>query len=85
MRFILKALPIFMMFLGAVILFERPAYAYVDPGNGLLAIQAAGSALVATGWYLRRKIYGLLRRPSDVKQESEGIAGNSVGEESRHP
>lgn len=73
------------MVLGAVILFERPAYAYVDPGNGLLAIQAAGSAIVATGWYLRRKIYALLRRPSDAKQEPEVMAGTSAGEESRHP
>ncbi len=85
MRFVLRALPIFLIFLGAVILFERPAYAYVDPGNGLLAIQAAGSALVATGWYLRRKIYALLRRPSEARQEPDVMAGPSAGKESRHP
>jgi hypothetical protein len=64
------------MLLGAAILFERPAYAYVDPGNGLLAIQAAGSALVATGWYLRRKIFAFLRRSPNVKQGSEST-GNA--------
>jgi len=52
-------------------LFEQPAYAYADPGTGLLAIQAAGSALVATGWYLRRRIYTLLHRSEAVKQEHE--------------
>ncbi len=48
-----------LILVGATLLFERPAYAYADPGTGLLAVQAAGSALVATGWYLRRKIYSL--------------------------
>ena len=51
--------PVVLILVGAALLFERPAYAYADPGTGLLAVQAAGSALVATGWYLRRKIYSL--------------------------
>ena len=62
MRIVLRTLPLALMILGAVLLFERPAFAYADPGSGLLAIQAAGSALVAAGWYLRRKIHSLLRR-----------------------
>ncbi len=81
MRFVLRALPIFLMVLGAVMLCERPAYAYADPGNGLLAIQAAGSALVATGWYLRRKIYAFLHRSSNVKDETE-VMGNAPDVES---
>ncbi len=56
---LLRVFPLILILVGAVLLFERPAYAYADPGSGLLAIQAAGSALVATGWYLRRKIYAL--------------------------
>jgi hypothetical protein len=62
MRILLRIFPLILIALGAVLLFERPAYAYADPGTGLLAIQAAGSALVATGWYLRRKIYALFHR-----------------------
>ncbi len=62
MRFVLYISPIVLIILGATLFFERPAYAYADPGSGLLAIQAAGSALVATGWYLRRKILSFLRR-----------------------
>ena len=58
---LLNVVPVILILVGAVLLFERPAYAYADPGTGLLAVQAAGSALVATGWYLRRKIYSLFR------------------------
>jgi len=31
---------------GVLLVFQRQAFAYTDPGTGLLAIQAAGSALV---------------------------------------
>jgi hypothetical protein len=62
MKLFLRIFPLALMLLGAAVLFERPAYAYADPGTGLLAVQAAGSALVAAGWYLRRKIYALFHR-----------------------
>jgi hypothetical protein len=62
MKKLLEVASVALMVLGAAMLFERPAYAYADPGTGLLAIQAVGSALVASGWYLRKKIYSLLRR-----------------------
>jgi hypothetical protein len=68
-------LPLLLMLAGAALIFERPAYGYTDPGTGLLAIQAVGSAMVAAGWYLRRKIYSLFHRgetkPPEVK-EGEG-------------
>ncbi|MGA2570237.1 MAG: hypothetical protein ABSF23_06925 [Terracidiphilus sp.] len=67
----IRIFPLALILVGAVLLFEQPAYAYVDPGSGLLAIQAAGSALIATGWYLRRRIYTLLHRSEAVKQEHE--------------
>jgi hypothetical protein len=65
--------PLALMLLGATLLFQRPAYAYADPGTGLLAIQAVGSALVAGGWYLRRRIYALFHRGSAVKREPEAL------------
>jgi len=71
MRKLLRITPLFLMVSGAFLLFERRAYAYADPGTGLLAIQAVGSALIATGWYLRRKIYGLLHRGSAAKPGPE--------------
>jgi hypothetical protein len=78
---LLRILPLALMALGATLLFERPAYAYTDPGTGLLAIQAAGSALVATGWYLRRKIYALFHRAAP-KAGPEELATTPEGEES---
>jgi hypothetical protein len=81
MRTIFRILPIALILLGAVILFERPAYAYADPGSGLLAIQAAGSALIATGWYLRRKIYVLFHRDTAPTKPRE-VSTSANGEES---
>jgi hypothetical protein len=73
---LLKILPLLLIVVGAAILFERPAYAYADPGTGLLAIQAVGSALVASGWYLRRKIYALFNKGGATK---EAVAAPSAG------
>jgi O-antigen/teichoic acid export membrane protein len=73
MRLLLRIFPLILILVGATLLFERPAYAYADPGTGLLAIQAVGSALVAGGWYLRRKIYLLFHRGSAAKMESERL------------
>jgi hypothetical protein len=70
MRKLLLTIPFVFLFAGATMLFERPAYAYADPGTGLLAIQAVGSALVATGWYMRRKIYAFLHRDAASKDQS---------------
>ncbi len=79
---LLNVVPVVMVLVGAVLLFERPAYAYADPGTGLLAVQAAGSALVATGWYLRRKIYSLFRSSeapiSEPDNQSVAVEGEDV-------
>jgi hypothetical protein len=61
--------PILSIIAGAMLLFERPAYAYADPGTGLLATQAVGSALVAPWWYLRKRIHFVLRLISAASQE----------------
>lgn len=79
MKIFLRLLSIMLLVGGAAILCERPAYAYADPGTGLLAIQAVGSALVATGWYLRRKIAALFQRgsqsdPGAATKNEEGSA-----------
>lgn len=63
-----------------LLLAERPAYAYTDPGTGLLAIQAMGSAMVAAGWYLRRKIYALLGRIKGAKAEPEADPGEGAAQ-----
>jgi hypothetical protein len=80
MRFLLRILPLALILLGASMLFEQRAYAYADPGTGLLAIQAAGSALVAAGWYLRKKIYSLFHRNAPAKPESQELSVSKDGE-----
>jgi O-antigen/teichoic acid export membrane protein len=82
---LLQIFPIFLILVGAVLAFERPAYAYADPGTGLLAVQAAGSALVATGWYLRRKIYSLFRSDDAPKSEPDDRSAAANGEDSPNP
>jgi hypothetical protein len=48
---------------------ERRAYGfsgYIDPGSGLLALQCITSAVVATGYFLRRQIRSLFGRKEDL-------------------
>jgi hypothetical protein len=79
MRNLLHTISFLLIFAGALLLFERPAYAYTDPGTGLLAIQAAGSAMVAAGWYLRRKIYALFHRGASRKPQPGDYEGTEEG------
>ena len=81
MKKLISFFPLALMLLGAALMMERPAYAYADPGTGLLAVQAFGSMLVATGWYLRRKIYALLHRgkaPKSAQDTPQSDAGSSL-------
>ncbi len=79
---LLHIIPVVLILVGAAFVFERPAYAYADPGTGLLAVQAAGSALVATGWYLRRKIYSLFRSDDVPRADKEERPAVAQGEDS---
>jgi hypothetical protein len=84
MRILLRVFPLILILFGAALLFEQTAHAYTDPGTGLLAVQAAGSALVATGWYLRRKIYALFQQSTPKAEREKLVDGRNV-EDSRHP
>ena len=45
----------------------QPAYGYVDPGSGLLALQALGATLSAIGFYFRhqiRRLFGRRKQPA---------------------
>jgi hypothetical protein len=50
------------MFFTLSLAFERRAYAYVDPGSGLLMLQAAGTVLTGVLFTLRRRIKSLFTR-----------------------
>ena len=80
MKKLLEIASVALILLGAALLFERPAYAYADPGTGLLAIQAVGSALVASGWYLRKKIYSLLHRGGGSGRQVDELSATEEDE-----
>jgi hypothetical protein len=66
------------MFLSLGLAFERRAYAYVDPGSGLLMLQAAGTVLTGVLFTLRRRIKSLFTR----NQSSESPAVEAMSPES---
>jgi hypothetical protein len=41
---------------------ERSAYAYIDPGSGMMALQTITAGLAAAGYFMRRKISALFGR-----------------------
>lgn len=47
--------------------FSKPAYGYVDPGSGLLAVQVGGSMLAGGLFILRAKIRRLFGLSSSEK------------------
>jgi len=40
--------------------FEKPAYAYVDPGSGYLLLQIAGSMLAGAAFFVRHRLKRML-------------------------
>jgi ascorbate-specific PTS system EIIC-type component UlaA len=59
----------------------KPAYGYVDPGSGLLAIQVGGSMLAGALFILRSKIRKLFRMgAAETKPESEKNLPSQAGE-----
>jgi hypothetical protein len=53
---------------------ERRAYAYVDPGSGLLVIQSAASVAAAVGYFFRRKIKTLFGGGASKPEAVEAAA-----------
>ena len=60
-RFISISLAVFCC-LCLVIATERRAYAYIDPGTGMMALQTITASLAAAGYFMRRKIAALFGR-----------------------
>lgn len=54
--------------------FARPAWAYVDPGSGLLAMQVGGSMLAGGLFILRSKIRKWLHRSPPAPAAESAIA-----------
>lgn len=51
---------------------ERRAWAYVDPGTGLIALQAIASVVAAYAYFVRRKIRALFVRRQPAPATAAG-------------
>ncbi|MGC9199065.1 MAG: hypothetical protein ACP5E5_09020 [Acidobacteriaceae bacterium] len=51
---------------------EQRAYAYVDPGSGLLMLQAAGALFTGALFTLRKRLKALLSRNKTVEPKAMG-------------
>jgi ribosomal protein L24E len=67
---------------AVAIAFQKPAYAYADPGSGLLFLQVAGSMVAGALFIVRSKLRRLFHRgrnpvesqsPSMVKKSSNNL------------
>jgi hypothetical protein len=57
-----RFLPFFLSVVTCICLLaatERRAFAYIDPGSGLLALQSLGSVAAAAAYFMRRRIMAL--------------------------
>jgi hypothetical protein len=60
-----------MLLIALSFTFERQAYAYVDPGSGLLIFQGMGAMLSAALFYFRRRLKSLfVKAPKGIPQSS---------------
>jgi hypothetical protein len=68
------------LLLSVLCLLERPAYAYVDPGSGLLAFQSLTAFVTGGLFYFRKKIKSLFRQKFPAKENSEALAKDDMSE-----
>jgi hypothetical protein len=70
MRKLLQFVFTVMAGVGLLLMSERQAHAYADPGSSLLILQTVGSVLTATGLYFRRRIASFFRRNKPEETET---------------
>ena len=57
-------------FVTLAIAFQKPAYAYADPGSGLLFLQVAGSMVAGALFIVRSKLRKLFHRGQSHMEET---------------
>jgi hypothetical protein len=62
------------------IAFQRPAYAYADPGSGLLFLQVAGSMLAGALFIVRSKLRGFFRPRKNRVEETAIEQGQEISQ-----
>ena len=73
MRHLFRALLILLavvQFVTLAIAFQKPAYAYADPGSGLLFLQVAGSMVAGALFIVRSKLRKLFHRGQSHMEEA---------------
>jgi hypothetical protein len=65
----------FLLFLALQFTFERRAYAYVDPGSGLLIMQGLGAICSGVIFYFRRRIRCLFSREPQRAAQADNATG----------
>jgi hypothetical protein len=51
--------------------FERPAYAYVDPGSSLFLFQGVSSAFLGVFYFVRRRFKTLARKAKENAENGD--------------
>jgi hypothetical protein len=62
------------------IAFQRPAYAYADPGSGLLFLQVAGSMLAGALFIVRSKLRRFFRPGKNRGEETAIEQGQEISQ-----
>lgn len=63
---------------AVLLLLNRPAYAYIDPGTASIVLQAVVGAIAAAGLFFRSHVarfFGLFRRPAKSDPVSTPLDG----------
>lgn len=60
------------LFIALTFCFERPAYAYVDPGSSLLIFQSLSAIVTGTIFYFRRRLKAIFSRSSSDTTDVSG-------------
>jgi hypothetical protein len=76
-RFLSYSLALF-TFLCVVLATERRAWAYVDPGSGLLALQSAASMMAALGYLFRRRLRSLFAKKAVAEKAIPPMAAEKT-------
>lgn len=69
--------------LGFAMAAVQPAYGYVDPGSGLLALQALGATFSAIAFYFRHQIRRLFGRRKQTASSAKRPSANAPETESK--
>lgn len=65
-------------FFALAVAFQKPAYAYADPGSGLLFLQVAGSMLAGGLFIVRSKLRKLFRLGKHQAEETVVEQGQEI-------